>query len=333
MSIAVGTSNMHQYIGYAAADKALDSRELLVYPAEFLPFLSGELSAKEIDNDVVTNGRNTYQSTVKTTTILKCLYRDETSNRAFPPDIRKGEEVIIYNYGDDNTWYWKSSARNDNARRTETYRISVSGTLDNTAESSDDNTYFLELDTRRSHRIRLSTSNANGETFRYQLNLDADAGSVFLGDDAGNQIYINSAQPRLCMKNASNSLIDLNDKNIVIMAERDISIVSTNGNLSFSAQSGSSTHYARNTITQRTDADMNITTATNYSVSARGTGNIVSRGNMTVRSEANTTVQSGGDLMLNAGGSLSISFNGTGTCIGHGASLTMTLGRLSIIQG
>ena len=373
MSTTVGNTKMQEFIGYAAADKAQNSRELLVYPAELLPFLSGEISAKEVENQIRTKGSSEYSGTVKTSTIIKCLYRDETSNRAFPPDIRKGEEVIVYNFGDGNTYYWKSSARNDNARRTETYRVAISGTLKNVAENNDDSTYFFEMDTRRSHRIRISTSNQDGEQFRYTFCINADKNEVFLGDDKGNQFFIKSDQPRVCMKNVDGSLVDLNVTNIVIAAKNDISITSTEGNITFTAQKGKMTSYAKKDMSLETEAnfirkvkvdsttniDGNETCTTkgnktcttegnedytvqgnysrtvqgNYQVQIQGTGNISSMGNMTVASQAMTTISSGATLTLAAGGGLSMSFTGSGTMTGNGGTLTMNLAHLSINQG
>lgn len=357
MSTAVGKLEATEYIGYAAADKEEDSQILKVYVPGFLPFVSGELKAMEVNNQVSTKGTTPYQGKVKTTNIIEAKYRGETSNRAFPPDIRKGEEVIVFNYADDNTWYWRSSARNDNARRTETYRVEVSGTLENTGKVDDDNTYFFELDTRRTHSIRISTSNKDGEQFRYTFKIDADNNSVFLGDDGGNQFYIKSDQPRVCMKNTSNSMVDLNDKNIVIMAENDISIVSTKGNLTFSAQQGTSTHYAKKTMKHQTDADMqlisekdmSLTTNANYNrtVAENSTTNITKDESITTQGAYTRTVtkamttstedsytlsatktitqSSTEDSTYSSGKSMTVS-GGTTTTISSGATMTLSAG-------
>ena len=287
MSTTVGNTKMQEFIGYAAADKAQDSRELLVYPAELLPFLSGEISAKEVENQIRTKGTNEYSGTVKTSTIIKCLYRDETSNRAFPPDIRKGEEVVIYNYGDDNTYYWKSSGRNDNARRTETYRVAISGTLKNVAENNDDSTYFFEMDTRRSHRIRISTSNQDGEQFRYTFCINADKNEVFLGDNNGNQFYIKSDQPRVCMKNTDGSLVDLNMTNIVIAAKKDISITSTEGNITFTAQKGKMTSYAKSDMSLETEANFSRKVKVDSTTNIDGNETCTTKGNKTCTTQGN----------------------------------------------
>ena len=321
MSTAVNQTKTQQMMGHAAADKALDSRELLVYPDELLPFYQGELGAKEVSNEVSTKGSNVYSGSVKTSTVIKCLYRDESTNRAFPPDVRKGEEVIIYNYGDDNKWYWKSAARNDNARRTETYRVEISGTTENVGKMDDDNTYFFEMDTRRNHRVRISTSNKDEEQFRYTFQFNADTNEIFLGDDKGNQFYVRSDQPRVCMKNASASLVDLNDKNIVIMAEGDISIVSTKGNLTMSAQQGTSTHYSKQRMYHHTDdvldtestKDTNIKVHQNYTRTVDKDSTTTIAGNETISTTGNRTESVEGTETISIKGDRTVSLEATDT--------------------
>lgn len=309
MPIASKPENMREYHGYAAADKEQDSRELYVYSEELLPFLRGEIKAVEVDNDVKTSsGTDSYSGQVKTTNVLKCVYRDDTSNRAFPPDVRKGEQVIIFNQGDTDTWYWKSEGRNDNSRRLETVRYHANATLDNAAELNDDNTYFLELDTRRHKRVRISTSNADGEEHRYLFQLDAENSQVFLGDDYGNQFWIDSNHPRLCMKNHDNSLIDLNMKNIIIACEDDITIMAKNGKC---------TIYSKDKMSQMTES----------------THTLFSKDDMTIQTGKNMLLQSGANMTQIAGGSWSLSYSGTGMCNGNGGTMTMKTSHFAIQRG
>ena len=284
MPVASRPPIMREFHGYAAADKANDSRELLVYSEELLPFLQGEIKAREIDNQVNTsNGKDSFQGTVKTTNCITCIYKDDASNRAFPPDVRKGEQVLIYNLGDTGTWYWKSEGRNDNNRKTETQRIQISGTLENAPELNDDNTYFIELDTRRSHRIRISTSNTDGEKNRYLIQIDSDQSQIFIGDDKGNQFFMDSEHPRVCMKNKKGSLLDLNDENIVLACKQDITIKAENGKC-----------------------------------------NIISGNDMTLKTDTNMLLDSGQNMTQTIGQNWSVSYNGTGVCSGKGSMTMST---------
>ena len=334
--------SMKSYMGYAVCDKAQNSRELKVYCPELLPFISGDLSATEVSNDIRTTGRSgTRQSQIKSANFITCIYRDEDTNRTFPPDVRAGEEVVVYTYGDNNVFYWKSAGRNDNNRRTETYRIGISGTLDNKASISDDNSYFFEMDTRRGHHIKLSTSNTDGEKHRYLFLIDSDASTIDLADEAGNMFHIDSEIPRVCMKNSENALIDLNGQNIAIACKKDITIISESGNINIDARGGTYTQHSKGNMTLRTDAvmthqstgNMNLQTNANQSTQVAGDSTTTVTGSYRVSAGGIVSLTSGGNMSLTAGGGLSISFHGSGTCRGNGGTLSMYLGRFNVNRG
>lgn len=310
MSVGSRSSNVIEINGIAAADKAHDSRELLVYSPELLPFFTGKLEALEVDNQISTNNSTTggYQGQLKTTNTITASYRGDNSNRTFPPDIRKGEQVILMNYGDSDQWWWKESGRNDNSRRTETYRVGISGTLENNPEVSDDNSYFLELDTRRSHRVRISTSNTDGEKHRYLICIDADNSVMFLGDDYGNEIQLDSENKRIRLKNTDNSLVDLNQKNIVIACEQDITLAAKNGKISIQAK-GNIEQITESKQTTQAGQDIQHTTNGSYSIRCAGNYEVI------------------------AGGSYNISYNGSGTCAGRGGTMSMVASRINFIKG
>lgn len=317
---AIGQENMRSFHGIAAADKADDSRELLVYCEELLPFLSGEIVAMEVDSEIaMQTGTSKYLGSIKTTNVLRCIYRDSDSNRAFPPKVRKGEQVLIYNYGDTNTWYWKSEGRDEGIRRLDTYRQAVSGTREYTTELGDDNTYFLEIDTRGHKRIRLMTSQADGEKHRYIFTIDVDGSNIFLGDDIGNQIYLDSEHPRVCMKNSDNSLIDLNRTNIVIACDNDISIISKNGEISTSSKKNTSI---------RTDTNLVMEVASHTSLKSGGNISTSASGNTSISSGSNTAIRAGAAATFH-GATLGLSWDRTSTCTSQG-TMTMSIGGLNV---
>ena len=253
-----------EYHGVAAADKANDERILYVYSEELLPFLQGEVRAVEHENEIETSGPNgSYSGKLKTSTSIKCLYRDTESNNAFPPSVRRGEQVLIYNLGDSNVWYWKSEGRNDNLRRLDTVRYSVSATRQNTPELDDNNTYFIEMDSREKKRIRISTSKADGEKFRYLLLIDPENSMCALSDDDGNIIAIESEIPRVCMKNKLDSMLDLNMENIIMACK---------GDMTFKTENGSISHYSGKDIVQIAKQDWQASYGGTGSITATGGG-------------------------------------------------------------
>lgn len=235
-SVAAGSTSQKEYHGYAAADKANDSRTLYVFCEELLPFVSGELSASVIDSNIsTTDGKDKYTGKVGTTNVIKCTYRDDSgANKAFPPFIRKGEQVRVFNIGDTDQWYWAPTGRNDNARRTDCVRYFVGDTLENNPDLTDDNTYYLELNTRTDQKVEISTANTNGEKFRYKFQISPKTNSVTLCDDSGNIIMIESDKPRITLANNKNSIIQMDGINITVACNGDMKF-KADGNMEFVA--------------------------------------------------------------------------------------------------
>jgi hypothetical protein len=312
-------------IGIAACDKNESSRELQVMIPSLLPFYRGEMKATHQDAEFTVNdGKSSRTVTTTTSNVVTAYYRDSDPNNSFPPDVRKGEQVIVYQNEGSHIYYWKSSGRNNNARRTETKRIAISATLENAPDLDDTNTYYIELDTRRDKHIRLKTNKANGESFAYMFNIDAAKSQVILCDDAGNQIFIDSNIPRVFMSNKSNSMIDLNDKNIVIACENDITI---------NAKTGKCHIESGDDMTLKTSAKMTQESASDFDQKSGGKMTMTSGGSMTLTSGGEMMLTSGGAMTLTSGGGLSISYSGSGTCTGKGATMTMTMSRLDIKKG
>ena len=219
-----------EYHGYAIADKERGSRELKVFVPALLPMLTGELKAIEQDNDVLTTAAGTnfsYSGLIKTKNYLLCQYKNDDPNSLVVPLVRKGEQVIVSNYANTDVWYWRSAGRNDNERRTDTYKTGVSGNLVHNAKLTDDNTYFMEMDTREKHQIKLSTSKQDGEKYRYTIQADADNSRIVVSDDIENKIIIESDPHRISIINKDNSMIILDKKNIVIKCDGEIIMEST----------------------------------------------------------------------------------------------------------
>lgn len=324
MALASQQSGMNQLYGVAAADLANDSRDLLVYPTSLLPFQSGELQAMEVDAQISTSGtQGAYKSQAKITNVLKCLYRDDSSSGSTPPRVRKGEQVLIYNMGDTDTWYWKSEGREDGTRRTDVWRKAISGTLKNVDDLNDDSAYFIEINTRDCHRIRISTSMGDGEKHRYIIDIDCDKSQVYFGDEQNNQFFIDSENTTVGLRNHDDSMVILDKKNIVITCDEDITIDSKNGNVN--------THSKLNTtidaettmdiksveaMTQSTQATLDVSSKDAMTQSTQATLSVSSQAEMTHTSQSTMTQTAQGDLLQSTQQSWGVKFMGNGTCDG-----------------
>lgn len=204
------------FVGEAVADKEHDSRELKVQLTEQMPFMEGELV--EIENEVQVGE----SSQIKTTNYVTATWFGVFTNRAYPPDIYRGEQILVFNYGDSDLYYWLSGGRDDKMRKTERYRIHIANEQKTVKELSDENTYFFELDTLHNKHVHIQTSDSDGEEFIYMIKLDAKENTIRICDNADNEIVIESELPRVFLRNGDGSFVDINRKNVVLNAVEDL---------------------------------------------------------------------------------------------------------------
>ncbi len=207
-------------IGIVAMNKPLTSRIIDVIPVESLTLMDGELTDAVYDK--ASSGLNgdgsEYSATVKVGATLKAEWLGET-NRLTPPDVRRGEQVWIWQAENADRYFWTSLGRDDKQRRLETviYRYSGLPTVSDD-EISKDNSYYCEISTHNKS-VTFETSQRNGEACRYLVQFDTGSGSLTINDTIGNVIQIKSPQSEIVIKNSSNSQISLTKQIIQIVSD------------------------------------------------------------------------------------------------------------------
>lgn len=224
-------NNFSVFLGVCVEDRQLKSRLLKCQSIELTPMMLGDLG-DHTDfetfkfEDVLSNSE--VSGRVKASNVVVADWFGLTSNRTYPPDIVKGEQVLLFRYMDTDKFYWISMGREDNLRRGELLRFAVSDDMSVVKKLNDDNSYFIELDTKVTKRIRIVTSKSDGESYRYNLIFDAIKNTVELGDDDGNKFEIFSNEPRVRMVNKSGTLVDLNKENLILLAPDEMLLRSAN---------------------------------------------------------------------------------------------------------
>ena len=220
------TSALHTWIGIVAADKAPNSIAISVIIQELTPAVTGTVGVATATQAIQLsdiNG-NSINSSVTTGNTITAYYTGGDTNRNYPPDVVKGEQVVITKFANADKYYWDSRGRDDSLRMTETYRIGITNRKNFSDLDDDEHAYHFEMDTKRGKHIRLQTSKGNGEVFAYQLTLNAAASTVTLADDGGNSFTIDSANAKIIARNTKNAFFMLNGEDIVIGAPRDLTI-------------------------------------------------------------------------------------------------------------
>jgi len=220
------SNNFSVFHGIAVEDRAMASREIKVFIRELVPYGAGEIgdNTRNESYSVKTDTGDSISGNVSTTNCVVADYFGGETNRFHPPDIVRGEQVIVTKYADEDRYYWQSTGRDDNLRRGELIRFAASNDMAQSKQLNEANTYFIEMDTKLANRIRLHTSKSNGEAYGYDLIIDARNNFVQLTDDVGNKIEIHSDTTFITITNKDGATVNLDKEDIAIMAPSNITI-------------------------------------------------------------------------------------------------------------
>lgn len=265
-------------IGIAATNKALNSHEIEVMPIEVLPYLDGEINQNPTVQEAqgVDAAGVSYTTKVVSDNVVTATWIGSTHRRT-PPDIRRGERVVLWKFGDTDKYYWSSMGRDDNVRKLETLIFTVSDTTDESKDSTDPaNCYSLEVSTHRGN-ITLHTVKTNGEPYAYTFQFNTKDGRVVLTDDVGNYVGLDSAKTLIHLENKDKTMFELNKQDINFYAPKNLK-----GDVG-------------NNATLTVGKNIDITAGTNISASA-GT-------NVNIKAGSEAVVDGGAMAMLKSGGS------------------------------
>jgi len=198
-------------IGIVAANKRLKSKEIEVHPTEELPMMDGELDDQRETHQAAgeDSSGQSYQSNVKMANSIKATWLPfGSSQRITAPDVRRGESVMIYQFGDADKYYWVTLKQDNHLRRLETVIWAFSATKQEISQLSAENSYFLEVSTH-TKTVTFHTSQADGEPFGYDIQINAKEGRIEIRDTAGNLILMDSRNTQLRMENSVGAFLDI----------------------------------------------------------------------------------------------------------------------------
>lgn len=204
-------------VGYAAVNRKLSDHEIEVTPVEATPYLDGELTDAPtfLEHAGVDRAGKKYTTKLEIGNTITAVWLQWGSNRITPPDIRRGERVLIWQYADADRYYWTALGMDDHLRRLETVIWAFSGTTDETVKVlTPDNSYTVEISTHKK-LVTLRTSKANGEPYVYTFQINADKGGVTLADDVGNFLELNSGERRWTVQNGDGSYLKVDKRTIL----------------------------------------------------------------------------------------------------------------------
>lgn len=209
-------------LGIVAVNKLPSSELIEVTPVEEFPMLDGELSDAislyKTESVDYTGGHNSKE--IATTVTIEAQWLPiNNSNRRTPPDVRRGEKVVIYRFADTDKYWWNTLFNDSKLRRLETVIYTFINESNENTDISPDNTYYLEISTHKK-LMHVHTAKNDGEPFSYDVQINAKEGIIIITDDAGNYFELNSRDTKLSFVNADASSVFIDKKNIELNCEK-----------------------------------------------------------------------------------------------------------------
>ena len=293
-------SQMHFYSrGRVAANKALDSKEIEFWAMEVDPMVDGEITDQvtTIDVEGQDASGNKFKASVDTTVTKRAVwYPFGCTNRLTAPDVRRGEEVMIWQFADAAGFFWTDCATGLALRRLETVIFAISGSPKENEEPTSENTYYIEWSSHKK-AVTFHTSQSNGEPMTWDVQVNTGDGNFSLRNSLGDLVSVDGAEAHIEIRNSVGSYFDMNKKVLNVFAEDEVNIMSNKITLN-----------GKNAI--ETTTDQMKSRASNWAIESTTThtGNFTENGMMQLNGDMGTGAGSGGgDGTIKIGGDVMIS--------------------------
>ena len=223
--------------------------DIEVFIPELTPQSDGTEPEKKIIQDIklwnpFTREDETAQITA--THIIRCKYMG--TQNFYVPCVHRGEQVwVLRHEGSEFQYYWLPMGRDEGMRNFEHlrwYAHNMPTAIQKVDEKhgikttvTDDNTYFIDIDTQRDKNgdiktklIQIHTSQSDGEEYAYDIRIYPGLNKLEICDNAtsveggGNRIELDSKETTWTIRNIDDSFIKLDKENIYISCRDTINI-------------------------------------------------------------------------------------------------------------
>jgi len=186
-------------------DKPPVTYEIIVTPMEELNLLDGFLPTWEVKYDISlpdVNGE-TKSSSVTLDAKLKAIWLPlgTDDNKKTAPDVIKNETVMIYRFGDEDTYYWTTLFYEPKIRRLEHCIYTWSNKTAPLVEYDEYSSYWLKVSTRDKYIWWHTTIDDKGtEAATYDIKVDTLLGEITVVDNHNNWIKLFSVPRKIDVK-------------------------------------------------------------------------------------------------------------------------------------
>lgn len=209
-------------VGIVAVNKLPSEHFVEVVPLETASFMEGELTDFKDEykgGGVDKDGRSFDHKKDLTLSIRAKWLPFAQGNRITPPDVRRGEHVILYQLGDTDEYYWVTLRQDKHIRRLETVIYSYSNNREEDIPDDPNTTYWMEVSTHKK-LIHIHTSKNDKEPFTYDVQINTKDGRIVVEDDDKNYLFLDSKQRHWRIHNKDKTYVEL-DKRIINMHSYD----------------------------------------------------------------------------------------------------------------
>lgn len=210
--------------GIAAEPLEDGSIELPVFVPDILPMVSGrtvegDSSGIEIP-EIETKGGDVCSGYLEVAETVIATYVGRSNMT--PPCIHKGETVLI-SESINGIFYWKEVGVSDLYRLREKVTFRIANKNLTVEDLSDDNTYYLTLNSIDKH-ITLATTMIDSDEFSYTFKFDVPNKSAFIKDSDGNSVVMKSDVPSITITNKNGTMMEVNKDNINMNAPKNMNL-------------------------------------------------------------------------------------------------------------
>jgi len=218
-------------LGIVVETKPENTDIILVTPIEVFniqePGLIKEKYKKLHKGDLPDIEDKVLETEIKSANYLRAKWLPiETSNRVTPPDVVRGETVLLFKFSNIDEYYWTTIFREPELRRLEEVLYSYSNLKKGIEKYDKNSSYWIEYNTKKKF-IHLHTSDNDGELSSYDIRINTKDGILTILDKQKNEIKLNSVNSVLEI--TTNSNVVINSPAVVLNGN-----VYVNGNLNCS---------------------------------------------------------------------------------------------------
>lgn len=210
-------------MGVVAADRKPNSSKIEVRPVEqiFMDSVSVDDGMAEVEiKHASSNGEDIVK--LKIGKSVPALWWKFNSNRVSPPDVKKGDQVIIYRMGETDLYFWVD-LNNMNVKDVENVYYAWAADKNNRMADDLSNAWMFNVDTVNG-TFTFRTSKSNGEKYAYMIQGNCRTGSLNVKDDIKNGFYLNSEESDVGMYNSYLSKVNINKEECFIHAVKRVKV-------------------------------------------------------------------------------------------------------------